>query len=116
MDSKFICYPNGTHTLILITQLFQNKIQNNTYTAKSFCVNGTCSLRRRDIVARNKPEGCFPPSCIFFSVNCTLKRWRKKDDVCQQKNKHIYKLKQLNVVLEFNAEKGNGAYKIKVLS
>ena len=68
----------------------------STYNVKSFSAKGTCSLRRRDIEARNKLEGCFPPICILFSVNWILKMWRKKDDVCNnQKQKSISNLKNL---------------------
>lgn len=61
-----------------------NDLSSTTYTVKFFSAKGTCSLRRRDILARNKPDGCFPPICILFSTNWTLNMWRKKDEVCIQ--------------------------------
>ena len=46
-----------------------NTSQNATYNDKSFAAKGTFSLRRSEILAKNSPEGCFPPICTFLSVN-----------------------------------------------
>ena len=88
---------------VVKVQFYYKLKSKSTYTAKSFSAKGTCLLRRSDIEARNKLEGCFPPICILFSVNWTLKMWRKKDDVCNnQKQKSISDLTNL---LEPNLKK-----------
>ena len=69
---------------VVRVQFYYKLKSKSTYTAKSFSAKGTCLLRRRDIEARNKLEGYFPPISILFLCKLNLQNVKKERWCLQQ--------------------------------